>query len=122
MVQAVTRRHPIDEAQVWAQTSPCGICGGQSGGGQVLLRARWFSPANTPPTFNTYSYHWCYIILATDSVVKLYTNTHSQYDNRNVPSPVTTTPAQGSHECNGVLQTQHAFAMSSRHHYAVSNT
>jgi hypothetical protein len=37
MAQAVSRRRRTAEARLCAPFSPCGICGGQSGPGQVVL-------------------------------------------------------------------------------------
>jgi hypothetical protein len=38
MVQAVSHRRRTAEARLCAPFSPCGICGGQSGPGQIVLR------------------------------------------------------------------------------------
>jgi hypothetical protein len=44
MAQAVSRWPFTAEAQVRAQVSSCGICGGQTGAGQFFLRVlRFFS-------------------------------------------------------------------------------
>jgi len=42
------------EAWVHSQVSPCAICSGQSGSGQIFLQVLWFSPANIiPPMLHT---------------------------------------------------------------------
>jgi hypothetical protein len=46
IAQAVSRRLLTKEGLVCAQVSPCGICGGQSGTGQVFLRVLRFSPVS----------------------------------------------------------------------------
>jgi hypothetical protein len=53
MAQAVSRRPLTAEARVRSRASPCGICGGQSGTGQVFPRVLRFSPVNfIPPVLN----------------------------------------------------------------------
>jgi hypothetical protein len=49
MVQAVSRWPLAVEARVRARVDPCGICGGQSGAGQVFLRVLRFFPASIIP-------------------------------------------------------------------------
>ena len=63
------RRHPLTaEAHVWSHSSPCGICGGQSGAGTH------YTPTTSGVScqYHTHSliYHRRCIILATDSIVK----------------------------------------------------
>jgi hypothetical protein len=47
--QTVSRRPLAAEARVRARFNTCGICGGQSGTGQVLLRVLRFFPVNIIP-------------------------------------------------------------------------
>ena len=64
------------EAQVWSQAHAYSIFGGQSGNGTH------FSPCMSvlsvsiiPPMLHShisFSHHWCYIILATDSIIQHY--------------------------------------------------
>jgi hypothetical protein len=46
MAQVVSRWPLTAEARVRARVSPCEICGGQSGTGQVYLRVLRFSPVS----------------------------------------------------------------------------
>jgi hypothetical protein len=57
MAQAVGRRPFTAQALVRSQTSPHGICGGQSGTGTVFLRVLRFSPVSiVPPMLYTSIY------------------------------------------------------------------
>jgi hypothetical protein len=69
MAQAVRFRPLVVGAWVQFQTSPCGICGGQSGTETDLSPSTLVFPfQHIPPMLHTHSftYHGCYIILAVD--------------------------------------------------------
>ena len=53
MVQAVSRRSSTAEARVRSQFSPCEICGGQSGTGQVFFPSISFFPCHYNHQFST---------------------------------------------------------------------